>query len=543
MQLVFPSREFDDAVAAVCQADASDEQVRALNELLLADLSARDEYLVRVELHARLGSDPRLYASALVGAANPPAEYLQSTGMSTIVPLPRPPFRRNQVVTWTIGLAACLAILAAVWTDWFRPKNVRKSSSSAVAVLSQAVAPHWSSGADSHLIGAPLEPGWLRLKSGSVQVTFYRGGRLMIQGPAEVQLVSPGAAFCRAGRVVAVVPPQSRGFRMETPQVKVTDLGTEFGLAVTHDSAEVHVFKGEVEWQPETASTQRLKEGKAVQVDTNGAAKEISADPTAFASLYDLERKWLATVAQRYRNWQIASARLNQDRSLLVHFDFDEPATSGWTLHNASAADGRAPDGTVVGCQATEGRWHGKRALEFRNLNDRVLLGLPGEFQALTLSAWVNVKGLDRQFNSLLMCDGFTPGTVHWQIRNDGVLDLGVQGLRPRDVQIFASPPVIGFDQFGQWVHLATVIDGRRKKLTHYVNGLAVSQEDLKHPPPYRIGAAELGNWNPGEMPRKPPFLIRNFSGTMDEFALFTRALSNAEIQTLYAEGNPYPDL
>src|SRR5208282_5219317 len=203
MRLLFPSREFDDAVAAVCQGQPSEEQVCALNELLLTDSAARDEYLVRVELHVRLGSDARLFASALVGATNPVLRALQSTGTSIITPLPQRSFARNQVVRWAIGLAACLAMLAAVGAHWFKPTSLRKPSSSAVAVLSQAVAPRWSSGAAPHPVGAPLEPGWLRLRSGAVQVTFYRGVRLMIQGPAEVQLVSPDAAFCQAGRVVA----------------------------------------------------------------------------------------------------------------------------------------------------------------------------------------------------------------------------------------------------------------------------------------------------------------------------------------------------
>ena len=543
MRLIFPSSDFDHAVAAVCQGHPSEEQVRALNELLLTDSAARDEYIVRVELHVRLGSDARLFASALVGAANPVLRALQSTGTPKITPVPQPPFARKQVVTWAMGLAACLTILAAAGAYWLKPTSLRKPNSIAVAVLSQAVAPRWSSGAGSHPVGAPLEPGWLRLRSGLVQVTFYCGARLMIQGPAEVQLVSPDAAFCQAGRVIAVVPPQGRGFWIDTPVVKVTDFGTEFGLEVTRDSSEVHVFKGEVEWQTETAKKQDLREGNAVVVDDRGTLREMPADPSAFASLFDLEHRWLATLAQRYRDWRTASTRLNQDRSLLVHFEFEESAPSGWALHNAAAGTGRAPDANIVGCQATEGRWPGKGALEFRNINDRVLLGLPGEFQALTLSTWVNVKGLDRQFNSLLMCDGFTPGTLHWQIRNDGVLDLGVQGPHPRDVQIFASPPVIGFDQFGQWVHLATVIDGKRRKLTHYFNGLAVGEQELRHPPPYHIGAAELGNWNPGEISNKPPFLIRHFSGAMDEFALFNRALSGAEIRALYSEGKPQPDM
>ncbi len=117
-------------------------------------------------------------------------------------------------------------------------------------------------------------------------------------------------------------------------------------------------------------------------------------------------------------------------------------------------------DAIIVGGQATEGHGPGKPTLEFRSMSDRVRFSGPGEFQALTLSPWVSVTGLDRQFNSLFMCDGFDRGKIHWQIRNDGVLDLGVQGPRPRDVQIFASPAVVGFNQFGQSRHLAVVVDG-----------------------------------------------------------------------------------
>jgi hypothetical protein len=154
----------------------------------------------------------------------------------------------------------------------------------------------------------------------------------------------------------------------------------------------------------------------------------------------------------------------------------------------------------------------------------------------------VNVQGLDRQFNSLFMCDGFDAGKIHWQICNDGTLDLGVQGQRVHDVQIFMSPPVVGFNQFGQWLQLAAVVDGEHGQVVHYVNGVAVSRHALTLPPPYRLGAGELGNWNPGEFPNKLPFLIRHFSGAMDEFAIYSRALSDAEILKLYSEGKPEPD-
>lgn len=241
----------------------------------------------------------------------------------------------------------------------------------------------------------------------------------------------------------------------------------------------------------------------------------------------------------RQEQWRATNIQLNLNPSLLVHFEFENQTVPDWSLHNTAAYHASVPDGTIVGCQWTEGRWPGKHGLEFRSVSDRVRLNVPGEFRALTLAAWVNIKGLDRQFNSLFMCDGFESGEIHWQIRNDGVLDLGAQGARARDVEILASPEVIGFSQLGQWVHLVVVVDGENGRVAHYVNGVSVSRHRLKRKPPFRIGDAELGNWNPGDVPDKPPFLIRNFSGAMDEFALFSRAMNAGEIQQLYVNGKP----
>ena len=58
MKIAFPSPEFDEAVAALCHGAASDEQARALNELLRSNPTARDEYILRLEVHSRLASAP-----------------------------------------------------------------------------------------------------------------------------------------------------------------------------------------------------------------------------------------------------------------------------------------------------------------------------------------------------------------------------------------------------------------------------------------------------------------------------------------------------
>lgn len=62
MTLRFPSTAFDDAVAAVFHGTASETEMRALNALLRSDARAPDEYLMRVELHSRLASEPDLFA-------------------------------------------------------------------------------------------------------------------------------------------------------------------------------------------------------------------------------------------------------------------------------------------------------------------------------------------------------------------------------------------------------------------------------------------------------------------------------------------------
>jgi hypothetical protein len=194
-----------------------------------------------------------------------------------------------------------------------------------------------------------------------------------------------------------------------------------------------------------------------------------------------------------------------------------------------------------VGCQRAEGRWREKTALEFQSVNDRVRLAVPNEFRAMTLSVWVCLKGLDREFNSLFMSDGFDPGTIHWLIRRDGVLGLTVFGPRFGKFQILASPPVASLENLGMWQHLAVVIDGRAQEVVHYVNGSPVSRHALNIGPPFRVGSAELGNWNARSASNPEPSLIRNLGGSLDEFELFSRALNDAEIRELYLKGKPEP--
>jgi hypothetical protein len=98
---------------------------------------------------------------------------------------------------------------------------------------------------------------------------------------------------------------------------------------------------------------------------------------------------------------------------------------------------------------------------------------------------------------------------------------------------------VVTLDQLGRWHHFAVVLDGKARRVVHYCNGSPVSRHELKLHLPFRVGAAELGNWNARSGANPAPALIRNLSGALDEFALFRRALSDAEIRELYAHCKP----
>jgi len=545
MTLLFPSPEFDDAVAAVCHGSAAEAEMRALNEVLRSDAGARDEYLMRVELHARLASEPDLFAQSAEAVPGVGMPDLSLDDRCRISPSKAEVPRRKRTQGRALALAACLALLAAgVWGLWFRrlaPRN--GATSSAVAMLTRALDARWGQGTQPLRVGSALEPGRLRLESGLAQVVFYSGARVVMEGPTELQLVSPTEAVCPAGRLLAEVPQPTRGFRLKTAQLNVVDLGTAFGIDATGHRTEVHVFKGKVEFFAGTAAKQSLGEGRAAVVQGSAPPRLMAANVEAFTAMLELQQRSLALEAIRYDQWRVTSARLNRDPSLVVHLDLENLSDSDWTLRNAAEKNRSVPEATIVGCQRAEGRWPEKQALEFQSVNDRVRLAVAGDFDSLTLSAWVRVKGLDRQFNSLFMCDGFEPGAIHWLIRNDGVLSLTVKGPGSRNFQIMASPPVLTLDKFGMWTHLAVVLEGKAGQLVHYVNGSPVARHTVRLGPPYRLGSAELGNWNARGGPSLAPSLIRNLSASLDEFELFSRALSDAEIHKLYTEGKPESDM
>lgn len=451
---------------------------------------------------------------------------------------------------WYIGaLAAGIVIGLATWSVW--PETAQRGAADgrnmvsrdeattlSVAVLSRGVNMEWDHTVGTPTVNAPLSPGLLRLQSGVAEIEFFQGAQLRIEGPAEIQIVSASEAFCRYGRFSAHVPPQARGFRIGTPKGDIVDLGTDFGLDLNEASPELHVFKGEVELHQPQVQMRKLTTGNATGLEKSASARELVANASAFAFSGDLDARVNQSQRMAFENWQKAAARWNDDADLLLRLDFQEGAGAR-SLHNTAVQGQHIEAASIVGCTWTEGRWPGKHALQFRSLSDRVRLFVPGEYQQITMTAWVQLQGLNVRQSSLCMSQGLGTGYVHWQVLHDGSLCLGVgNGTRRVGVnsepvvwQDYISPVVFIPERFGQWAHLAVVYDTKGTEVRFYMNGELISRHPMKRPVALSPGIVELGNWTPS--PEKTQQPIRNFSGCIDDFSIIARALNDDEIRKL----------
>ena len=123
--------------------------------------------------------------------------------------------------------------------------------------------------------GDALTPGLFAIESGYAQIEFFCGATVVVQGPAELDLVSATLARVRSGRLRAHVPPAARGFTLEADDVTVVDLGTEFGFAVDGGKSEVHVFDGEVELHRQ-GQVDHLNAGQSFSPDREAVDRQRS---------------------------------------------------------------------------------------------------------------------------------------------------------------------------------------------------------------------------------------------------------------------------
>ena len=237
-------------------------------------------------------------------------------------------------------------------------------------------------------------------------------------------------------------------------------------------------------------------------------------------------------IASQRDRWKTEATELSGNPDVLAYFPFEFLEDQPRRLRQGFVDLGMENDGTIVGARWSGGRWPNKHSLDFKRPADRVRIAVPGRHESMTLAAWVRIDGFDNLYNSLLLSEGWSrTGALHWQISNFGSPQLELSVWTGTDFDFTADLSFKPSD-FGRWMHLAAVYDGAGGRVSLYRDGSLLKSEIVKTVVEISIGAAQIGNWNPGDWEDLAP--IRNLNGRMDELVVFGVALTDDQIERMF---------
>lgn len=96
-------------------------------------------------------------------------------------------------------------------------------------------------------VGQPIDAGRIRILGGAVELSLRNGVEILLEGPGEMELIGELQAFLHHGSAVVRMPKGMHGFRLETANTEVLDLGTEFAVkSVNGVMTDVQVYDGAV---------------------------------------------------------------------------------------------------------------------------------------------------------------------------------------------------------------------------------------------------------------------------------------------------------
>ena len=197
-------------------------------------------------------------------------------------------YRLHEHPLGLMALAASLIIV--VFALYLNHKPNVPVAPQAVATLTKTLNAKWDDRTLPTTTGSALFAGEMRLIEGYAQITFMDGAEVVLQAPARFKLATDEQMFLQNGRLSAKVPPGAEGFKLNTPNAMMIDLGTEFGVIVSEtEQSELHVFKGEVKLFSNKRTggniyKQTFQTGQAGVIDKNGqlSKKTYKATPRCF---------------------------------------------------------------------------------------------------------------------------------------------------------------------------------------------------------------------------------------------------------------------
>jgi hypothetical protein len=482
----------------------------------MADLQAIERLLRHQGV---LSADEDLFRAEVITRLRARSQPDDGFASAVIDRLQHAPSRRRRKLRRPAVWAAALALLAAVSLAiaWLH------SVPSTVATVAGLEAVQWGLGQSPLLLGQGMSRGTIEVQSGFVNLQFDSHANLILEGHARLELLGRNAARLHCGRVVAYVPDSAKGFVLESPEGRIIDLGTRFGVEVDDQgSTEVHVLQGLVRTAVRGESgTRDLHASQGLRL-TPGNVMPIVADRTRFLTALPPH---IAGPAG-YVHWSFDEGKGKVAYDSGVGLGMGE-ATARLT---SFSSDGQGPS-WVAGRFGT--------ALEFGGVDQHVVTDFRGIVgaQSRTVACWILVPRDWTPANAyaIVSWGAMHPGEA-WQISINPDVKEGPVGRLRAGVM---KGPVVGTRDLrdGQWHHIAVVLydDATPRDSTHillYVDG--------QLEPAYRKSIYEVRT--AGERPDASNVMLGRdlsrsgrhvFRGTVDEVFIVNAAMSQESIQHL----------
>ncbi|HOK67368.1 MAG TPA: FecR domain-containing protein [Anaerohalosphaeraceae bacterium] len=168
-----------------------------------------------------------------------------------------------------------------------------------VATLSDSINAKWADRVSPVEKGTRLATGddqWL-LREGYAELMFDNQAKVVLEGPAEFQILASDRIGLQYGKVYVRAPGEAAGFSIYTPDAKIIDLGTEFGVqADIGGSTQVHVLKGKTMLLAGRSGRVNLEisQGHAKKIaGRTGEVSDIECQSDYFVRAINSKSKWV----------------------------------------------------------------------------------------------------------------------------------------------------------------------------------------------------------------------------------------------------------
>ncbi len=297
----------------VCKAlegTISEAESRRLQEVLVAEPQAIRYYQSCIHVNAGLQKIQPLLADsfAMSLCLEEMAEYEKNAEVIHVAepdddtqrtpvqlaPVSAPARQNSRMLLYTAILSTAALLLMMLYV-YHNPRPIRQE----VATLIDSLNAEWRNPEHALRNGQRVmtAQGPAVLDRGMVKLLYDDGVEVVIEGPAEYELLSSMEIALYDGRLFASVSDAGKGFTVRTQNTRIIDLGTEFGVASdAGGNTELHVFKGKTAliagFERKQKEIVEVSARQARRVDAlNADIRAIELAATGFARAFDSRKR------------------------------------------------------------------------------------------------------------------------------------------------------------------------------------------------------------------------------------------------------------